>query len=111
MIDDHQSGTAVDLINVDSSHCLPPRHSSHRFSPSPMPRISFSVVLTALLLIALTFLLRSTSPQPSYYRDVFGHGHSLSVWLHREEERYAKILEEREQLVLKWGPTNATVDP
>jgi hypothetical protein len=77
-----------------------------------MPRISFSVVLTAFLLIALIFLLRSTSPQPSYYRDVFGgHGRSLSDWLHREEERYATILQERERLVLKWGPTNATVDP
>ena len=76
-----------------------------------MPRISFSVTLTALLLIAFIFLLRSTSPQPSYYRDVFGRGPSLSTWLHREEERYAKILQEREQLVVKWGPTNATVDP
>ena len=75
-----------------------------------MPRISFSVTLTALLLIAFIFLLRSTSPQP-YYRDVFGRGPSLSTWLHREEERYAKILQEREQLVVKWGPTNATVDP
>jgi hypothetical protein len=74
-----------------------------------MPRISFSVALTALLLIAFIFLLRSTSPEP-YYR-AFGRGPSLSAWLHREEERYAKILQEREQLIMKWGPTDATVDP
>ena len=75
-----------------------------------MPRISFTVALTALLLFALIFFLGSTS-QPSYYRDVFGGGSSLSTWLRREEERYAKILQEREQLIVKWGPTDATVDP
>jgi hypothetical protein len=77
-----------------------------------MPRFSSTVALAALLVVAIIFLIRSSSSQPTYYRDILGgHGLSLSAWLNREEARYAKVLEERRQLVAKWGPTDAFVDP
>jgi hypothetical protein len=77
-----------------------------------MPRLTSTVALAALLIITIIFLIRSSPSQPAYYRDVFGnHGLSLSGWLNREEARYAKVLQERQQLVAKWGPTDAFVDP
>ena len=77
-----------------------------------MPRLSSIVTLAVLLVIAFIFLIRSSPSHPAYYRDVLGgHGLSLSAWLSREETRYAKILQERQHLVRKWGPTDELVNP
>jgi hypothetical protein len=77
-----------------------------------MPRFSSIVTLAALLVIAIIFLIRSSPSQVTYYRDVLGgHGLSLSAWLSREETRYTKLLQERQQLVRKWGPTNELINP
>src|SRR5579863_785840 len=79
---------------------------------SGMPRLSSTVALAALLVLSIIFLIRSSPSQPAYYRDVLsGHGLSLNAWLSREETRYAKVLQERQQLITKWGPTYQSVDP
>ena len=69
----------------------------------------FSVALISLPLIALVFL-RSTSPQPSHLRDVFGHGPSLIAWLHHDDEHCAKVLQQCEQMTVKRGSADVTVD-
>ncbi|KAH9988440.1 methyltransferase domain-containing protein [Russula compacta] len=75
-----------------------------------MPRPSFVAVL-ALLTIAVILLLRSFSPQSSFYRDVFGYGHSLTAWLRDEEARYALVVQDRQDLIKKLGPTDIQVEP
>ncbi len=74
-------------------------------------------VLALFLLIAVTVILlfRSFSEplhgSSSYYRDVFGRGHSLRAWLADEETRYAVAVQERLDLIKKWGPRDDVVDP
>ncbi|KAI9455892.1 methyltransferase domain-containing protein [Russula earlei] len=79
-------------------------------TPSLMlPRSSF-VALAAFLTIALVFVLRPFSVPSSYYRDVFDQGRSLTTWLSAEEARYAALLQQRRQLIKKWGPTEVDVE-
>lgn len=75
-----------------------------------MPRPSFVAVL-ALLTIAVILLLRSFSPQLSFYRDAFGYGRSLTAWLRDEEARYALAVQDRQDLIKKLGPTDIQVEP
>ncbi|KAI9437659.1 methyltransferase domain-containing protein [Lactarius indigo] len=74
-------------------------------------------VLTILLLItvALILLLRSFSETltgfSSYYRDAFGPSRSLRAWLANEEALYAVAIQERQELIKKWGPRDDAVEP
>jgi hypothetical protein len=116
MIRLNRSAAVVSLRGaVDADRVCPQQRSALATVHQPrrgMPRLSSTVALAALLVIAIIFLIRSSPSQPAYYRDVLGgHGLSLSAWLSREETRYAKVLQERQQLITKWGPTNELVNP
>ena len=63
----------------------------------------------SLLLIALVFL-RSIFAQQSHHRNVFGREPSLIAWLHHEEEHRAKTLQHWEQITVKRGLADVTVD-
>jgi hypothetical protein len=72
-----------------------------------------SVVALATF-IAVSFLLlfhQFFGSSPSYYRDVFTRSRSLNAWLNDEEERYAAFIQNRQQLIRKWGPTEVEVQP
>ena len=77
-----------------------------------MPRSSFTA-LAAILVIG-TFLLfrRLAASPPTFYRDAFGfgRGRSLRAWLRDEEARYAGVVQSRQQLIQKWGPTDVQVE-
>lgn len=75
---------------------------------SPRPSI---VALVTLIAIILLLILHQFSGSPSYYRDAFTRGHSLKAWLNDEEERYTSFLQDRQQLITKWGPSEAAVKP
>jgi hypothetical protein len=79
----------------------------------PRPTI---VSLAVLITIAVILLLRPFSANlnsySSYYRDAFGHGsRSLGAWLAEEEARYVVAVQERLELIKKWGPREDVVDP
>jgi len=78
----------------------------------PRPTI---VSLVLLILVGAILLLRpfsaSLNGYSSYYRDVFGHGRSLRAWLADEEARYAIAVQDRLELIKKWGPRDDAVDP
>ncbi|KAH9961553.1 methyltransferase domain-containing protein [Russula dissimulans] len=73
------------------------------------PRLSF-VALAAFLTTTILLLLRPFFAQSSFYHNVFGRGRSLSSWLNEEEARYAAALQDRQQLITKWGPTEVDVE-
>jgi len=85
--------------------------------PCLLPRLVFllaihapppsSVTVPAVLIITIVFFLRS-SYVPSRASKL---GVPLSAWLSQEEACYAKFLKERQELVMKWGPTHADVEP
>jgi hypothetical protein len=76
------------------------------------PRLT--VVTFALFLVFVFSVLRPFAPtlsvHSSYYRDVFGRSRPLSDWLRDEDARYAVAVEERQNLIRKYGPTEVTVD-
>lgn len=80
-----------------------------------MPPRPTVVTLALLIIVAVVLLLRPFSATShgysSYYRDIFGSGRSLSAWLADEEARYAVAVQERLELIKKWGPRDDAVDP
>jgi hypothetical protein len=76
------------------------------------PRLTVVACTTFLLFVVI--LLRPFRPtlsvHSSYYRDVFGHSRPLRDWLRDEEARYTVAVEDRQQLIRKYGPTEVTVD-
>lgn len=68
-----------------------------------MPRPSFAAFVV-LFIITATLVFRSFSPRSSYYRDLFGHGHSLSAWLSDEEARYALAVQDRQDFINELRP-------
>jgi hypothetical protein len=73
------------------------------------PRSS-STILVALLILGVVFLWQQFSTSPSFYRDVFGRRNALREWLKDEEERYVRVVEDRHQLIKKWGPAAVEVE-
>jgi len=78
-----------------------------------MLRLRSSVTVAAVLIITIFFFFHSSyvPSLASSKLDVFGSHVHLSTWLSQEEARYAKFLKERQELVTKWGPTHADVEP
>ncbi len=76
-----------------------------------MPPRPSVVALAAFITISIILFLHQFSAGPSYYRDVFTRSHSLTAWLSEEEERYAAFIQDRQQLIRKWGPTEPAVEP
>lgn len=78
-----------------------------------MPPRPSVLALAGCIAISVILLLRqfSTYSYSSYYRDVFSRGHPLKDWLNDEEERYAAFIQDRQQLIKKYGPTEALVEP
>jgi hypothetical protein len=75
----------------------------------PRPSI---VALATFIAIIIVLILHQFSPSsPSYYRDAFTSRRSLKSWLNDEEERYTEFLQNRQQLIRKWGPTESEVKP
>ena len=76
-----------------------------------MPCSSSYTPLAAILVIG-TFLLFRRRRHP-FYRDAFGlgRGRSLRAWLRDEEVRYPEVVQSRQELIRKWGPTNVEVEP
>lgn len=74
----------------------------------PRPSI---VALAAFIAICIVLILHqfSSSSSSSYYRDVFTRGRSLKTWLNDEEERYTAFLQDRQQLIRKYGPSESAV--
>ena len=79
-----------------------------------MLRLPSSVTVAAVLITTIFFFFYSSyvPSLASSQLDVVGSRvHHLSIWLSQEEARYAKFLKERRELVTKWGPTYADVEP
>lgn len=76
-----------------------------------MPPRPSVVAFAACIAISIVFLLHQFTPYSSYYHDVFTRGRSLKAWLNDEEERYDAFIQDRHQLIRKWGPTETSVDP
>ncbi|KAH9069718.1 methyltransferase domain-containing protein [Lactarius deliciosus] len=80
-----------------------------------MPPRPTVLTLVILITVAVILLLRPYSATlngySSYYRDAFGPGRSLRTWLADEEALYAVAIQERLELVKKWGPRDDAVDP
>lgn len=75
---------------------------------SPRPSIVALATLTAIIFV---LILHQFSGSSSYYRDVFTSRHTLKSWLNDEEERYSAFLQDRQQLIRKWGPSESAVQP
>jgi hypothetical protein len=76
------------------------------------PRASFTA-LAAILILGTFLLFRRLSAPPAFYRDAFGGyglGRSVKTWLRNEDARYAEVLQARQQLIAKWGPTEGQVE-
>lgn len=73
--------------------------------------VSLAVLITVAVILLLQQFSATLHGYSSYYRDVFGHGHTLGAWLADEEARYAVAIQERLELIKKWGPTDDAVDP
>jgi hypothetical protein len=67
------------------------------------------IALTAFFTITI-ILFRQFPATPRFYHDAFGRGHSLDAWLNEEEARYDGVLRDRQELIKKWGPTEAQVE-
>ncbi|KAH8988086.1 methyltransferase domain-containing protein [Lactarius akahatsu] len=80
-----------------------------------MPPRPTVLTIVILITIAVILLLRPYSATlngySSYYRDAFGPGRSLRTWLADEEAHYAVAIQERLELIKKWGPRDDAVDP
>ncbi|KAI9452236.1 hypothetical protein BJY52DRAFT_947626 [Lactarius psammicola] len=80
-----------------------------------MPPRPTVVAVVLLITVVLILLLRPFSATlhgySSYYRNVFGPSRSLRTWLADEEARYAVAVQERLELIKKWGPRDDAVDP
>jgi hypothetical protein len=74
------------------------------------PRPSSFIALLAFLTIGIVLFQRRFPVSPSFYHDVSGRGRPLSAWLTNEEARYAEVVQGRQQLIRKWGPTAAQVE-
>ncbi|KAH9961557.1 methyltransferase domain-containing protein [Russula dissimulans] len=74
------------------------------------PRLFLTIVI-AFLLITVVLLLRPLSLPHQPSTPLFGRHLSLSAWLREEDERYGLTLHDRQQLVQKYGPTPARIDP
>jgi hypothetical protein len=75
------------------------------------PRPSVVALATFIAVSSLLLLHQFFGSSPSYYRDVFTRSRSLTAWLSDEEERYAAFIQDRQQLIRKWGPTEVEVQP
>jgi len=73
-------------------------------------RLSSFIALAAFLAIGIVLLQRRFPVTPSFYHDVSGRRRLLSTWLTNEEARYAEVVQDRHQLIRKWGPTAAQVE-
>jgi len=76
-----------------------------------MPPRPSVVALATFIAIFIILILHQFSTSSSYYRDAFSSGRSLKTWLNDEEERYTAFLQDRQQLIRKWGPTESAVQP
>jgi hypothetical protein len=79
-------------------------------TPAMAPRPSSFIALAAFLILGIVLLQHQFPTTPSFYRDVSGRGRPLSAWLTDEEARYAEVVQGRQQLITKWGPTAAEVE-
>ena len=83
----------------------------------PRPTRPMVVALVLLITVILILLARPFSAslkrysQSSYYRDVFRPGRPLRAWLVDEEARYAVTVQERLELITKWGPSEDDIVP
>jgi hypothetical protein len=75
------------------------------------PRPSVVALATLIAIIFVLILHQFSGSSPSYYRDAFTSSRSLKTWLNDEEERYTAFLQDRQQLIRKWGPSEAAVNP
>jgi hypothetical protein len=112
-------GTSFTLVSKKLTLFFPYPHllsyPKSRARLSLMPPRPTVVSLVLLILVAAILLIRPYSANlngySSYYRDVFGHGRSLRSWLADEEARYVVAVQERLELIKKWGPRDDAVDP
>jgi len=68
----------------------------------------FTVALLVLILISL-FMFASDSSLPSVAFN--SHRSALSETLALEEVYYNRMLQQRKELIKKWGPTAEKIDP
>ena len=79
-----------------------------------MPPCASFTVLAAILTLGTFLLFRRLAAPPTFYRDAFGGsglGRSLRPWLRDEDARYAEVVQARQELIRKWGPTEVQVEP
>jgi hypothetical protein len=76
-----------------------------------MPPRPSVVALATFIALAIILLLHQFSSYSSYYGDAFTRGSSLKTRLNDEEGRYAAFLQDRQQLIRKWGPAEVSVEP
>jgi hypothetical protein len=75
---------------------------------APRPSI---VALATFIAISFILVLHQFSGSSTYYRDAFTSSRSLKTWLNEEEEHYTAFLQDRQQLIRKWGPSESEVQP
>jgi hypothetical protein len=75
-----------------------------------MLRFRSSIALIAFLTVGI-ILFRSFPTRRAFYRNISGHGLSLSAWLEDEEAQYNMFLKDRQQLIRRWGPSTVDVKP
>lgn len=75
------------------------------------PRPSVVALATLIAIIFVLILHQFSGPSSSYYRDVFTRSRPLKSFLDDEEERYSAFLQDRQQLIRKWGPSESAVEP
>jgi hypothetical protein len=69
-----------------------------------------SVIALAAFFTITLVLFRQYSATPPFYHDAFGRSHSLNAWLNDEDARYAEVVQDRQELIKKWGPTDVQVE-
>jgi hypothetical protein len=69
-----------------------------------------SVIALAAFFTITLVLFQQYSAIPPFYHDAFGRGHSLNAWLNDEGARYAEVVQDRQELIKKWGPMDVQVE-
>ena len=77
----------------------------------PRPTIVTLVLITVILTLLIRPFSTSLNGYSTFHRDLFGPSHPLRTWLAEEEARYAVVVQERLELITKWGPSEDDVDP
>lgn len=105
-------GTGQEYDNLFSrDHCTtaPLRSFVNMALYSRHPR--FTIALLVLIFISVLLFANSEPDDPPFSPVGFTRGGALVESLRVEESRYQRMLDQRQDLIRKWGPTPDKIDP